>query len=46
MAYYLLNALGDNYRWLVVGYGSSRPLANNNTETYRQLNRRVEIAVD
>lgn len=44
--YYLLNALGDNYRWLVVGYGSSRPLANNDTETHRQLNRRVEIAVD
>lgn len=44
--YFLVNALGDSYRWLVVGYGSSRPLASNDTETHRQLNRRVEIAVD
>ena len=44
--YFLVNALGDSYRWLVVGYGSSRPLASNDTETHRQLNRRVEIAVN
>lgn len=43
---YLSNALGENYRLLAVGYGSHRPLADNDTEVNRQLNRRVEIFVN
>ena len=43
---YLANALGENYRLLAVGYGSHRPLADNDTEVNRQLNRRVEIFVN
>jgi outer membrane protein OmpA-like peptidoglycan-associated protein len=43
---YLANALGDQYRWIVVGYGGTRPLIANDTDANRQRNRRVEIAVD
>ncbi len=43
---YLASALGDQYRWLVVGYGGTRPLVANDTDANRQRNRRVEIAVD
>jgi outer membrane protein OmpA-like peptidoglycan-associated protein len=43
---YLANALGEQYRWLVVGYGGTRPLIANDTDANRQRNRRVEIAVD
>ncbi len=43
---YLEEALGEGYRWLILGYGQSRPLVANNTEANRQLNRRIEIAVD
>ena len=43
---YLANALGDQYRWIVVGYGGTRPLIANDTDANRQRNRRIEIAVD
>lgn len=43
---YLQGRLGDNYRWVTVGYGQSRPLVANDTETNRQRNRRVEISID
>ncbi|MDY7014234.1 MAG: OmpA family protein, partial [Cyanobacteriota bacterium] len=43
---YLKEKLGDNYRWVPVGYGQSRPLAPNDTESNRQRNRRVEISID
>ena len=43
---YLVSALGDQYRWIVVGYGGTRPLVANDTDANRQRNRRVEIAVD
>ncbi|MBD2012864.1 OmpA family protein [Microcoleus sp. FACHB-53] len=43
---YLVSALGDQYRWVVVGYGGTRPLIANDTDANRQRNRRVEIAVD
>lgn len=32
-------------RLIAVGYGESRPIADNNTEAGRQLNRRVEITI-
>ena len=43
---YLASALGEQYRWLIVGYGGTRPLVANDTDTNQQRNRRVEIAVD
>ena len=43
---YLAEALGDEYKWVAVGYGESRPLAGNDTEFRRQRNRRIEIAID
>ena len=43
---YLTSALGDQYRWVVMGYGGTRPLIANDTDANRQRNRRVEIAVD
>lgn len=43
---YLSEALGEDYRWIVVGVGSSRPLAENTTPINRQRNRRVEIVID
>ena len=42
---YLANALGDEYRWLVVGYGETVPLVANDTPANQQRNRRIEIAV-
>jgi outer membrane protein OmpA-like peptidoglycan-associated protein len=32
--------------WIPVGYGSTRPLADNSTESNRQRNRRVEMTLD
>ncbi len=43
---YLSAALGDQYHWLVVGYGQSRPVADNNSTASRQRNRRIEITID
>lgn len=43
---YLAKALGNQYRWLTVGYGETRPLVPNDTVSNQQRNRRVEIAVD
>jgi outer membrane protein OmpA-like peptidoglycan-associated protein len=43
---YLASALGKQYRWLVVGYGETRPLVANDTDANQQRNRRVEIAVN
>lgn len=43
---YLSNALGNQYRWLSVGYGDSRPIVTNDSVPNQQRNRRVEIAVD
>lgn len=42
---YLANALGDEYRWLVVGYGETLPLVANDNAANQQRNRRIEIAV-
>lgn len=43
---YLARTLGKQYRWLVVGYGETRPLVANDTNANQQRNRRVEIAVN
>ncbi|MEQ9551006.1 MAG: OmpA family protein [Coleofasciculus sp. G3-WIS-01] len=43
---YFARALGDDYRWLVVGYGEIRPLVSNDTDANQQRNRRIEIAVE
>ena len=42
---YLSRNLGDRYHWVVVGYGETRSLTDNNTEIDRQRNRRVEIKI-
>ncbi len=43
---YLARMLKDRYRWVVLGYGASRPLAPNTSDLNRQRNRRIEITVD
>ena len=43
---YLSNALGNQYRWISVGFGDSRPIVTNDSIPNQQRNRRVEIAVD
>lgn len=43
---YLAKTLGNQYRWLTVGYGETRPLVPNDTPADQQRNRRVEIAVE
>lgn len=43
---YLGRTLGKPYRWLVIGYGGTRPLVANDTSANQQRNRRVEIAVN
>jgi len=40
---YLEKKLGDNRRWLVIGYGASNPVTANTTNMGRQRNRRVEL---
>ncbi len=45
VAEYLSRGLGDRYYWIVVGYGESRPLTDNQTDVDRQRNRRVEIKI-
>lgn len=43
---YLSKNLGDRYYWVVVGYGETRPLTDNQTEIDRQRNRRIEIKIN
>lgn len=43
---YLEGQLGEEYRWVVVGYGNGRPLAENTSPINRQRNRRIEIVID
>jgi outer membrane protein OmpA-like peptidoglycan-associated protein len=43
---YFARTLGNEYRWLVVGYGATNPVAANDTDANQQRNRRIEISVD
>jgi outer membrane protein OmpA-like peptidoglycan-associated protein len=43
---YLASALRRRYRWVSVGYGSTRPLVAVDNLENQARNRRIEIAVD
>jgi peptidoglycan-associated lipoprotein len=43
---YLAGTLGNQYHWVVMGYGETRPVAENNTDLNRQRNRRIEIVIE
>lgn len=43
---YLAGTLGNQYHWVVMGYGETRPVAENNTDLGRQRNRRIEIVIE
>ncbi|WP_448563380.1 OmpA family protein [Trichothermofontia sp.] len=45
IADYLGTVLGDQYRWVLLGYGEALPLTANQTDSDRQRNRRVEITI-
>jgi len=42
---YLSGAIGQNYHWVAIGYGESRPLVDNSSDINRQRNRRIEVAI-
>jgi len=42
---YLSQVLGNEYHWIIIGYGSSRPTVENASDSNRQRNRRVEISI-
>lgn len=42
---YLAERLGDQYRWVTVGYGSVRSQAANDSDLNRQRNRRIEVTI-
>jgi outer membrane protein OmpA-like peptidoglycan-associated protein len=42
----LSSLIGDQYHWIIVGYGQTRPVAPNDSPANRQRNRRLEIGID
>ncbi|MCL2933597.1 MAG: OmpA family protein [Trichodesmium sp. MAG_R03] len=46
VAEYLSKNLGQRYRLLAIGYGEFRPIAENDSQTNRQRNRRIEVKID
>ncbi|WP_293121966.1 OmpA family protein [Okeania sp. SIO1I7] len=42
---YFSKNMGDRYRFLVIGYGESSPIVENNSKTNRQRNRRIEVKI-
>lgn len=42
---YLSERLGEQYRWVTVGYGSVRSQAPNDSDLNRQRNRRIEVTI-
>lgn len=45
VAEYFSKNMGDRYRFLVIGYGESSPIVENNSKTNRQRNRRIEVKI-
>ncbi len=45
VAEYLSKNLGQRYRLLAIGYGESRPIAKNDSQTNQQRNRRIELKI-
>ncbi|NET40816.1 MAG: OmpA family protein [Okeania sp. SIO2B3] len=45
VAEYFSKSMGDRYRFLVIGYGESSPIVENNSKTNRQRNRRIEVKI-
>jgi OOP family OmpA-OmpF porin len=43
---YLSAILGNQYHWIVTGYGEGEPVVTNDTEANRQRNRRIEIMIE
>jgi peptidoglycan-associated lipoprotein len=46
VAQYFSGRLDENTRWLAVGAGSTRPVAENTSDINRQRNRRIEIFIN
>ena len=46
VAEYLSKNLGQQYRLLAIGYGESRPIVENDSQTNRQRNRRIEVKIN
>ena len=43
---YMINAMRiPTYRLIATGYGETRPIASNETESGRQRNRRIDIVI-
>jgi OmpA-OmpF porin, OOP family len=42
---YLSGVLGSKYHWVAIGYGESSPSVDNSSDTNRQRNRRIEVAI-
>lgn len=42
---YLSNVLGQKYHWVAIGYGDTRPSVDNGSDSNRQRNRRIEVAI-
>lgn len=42
---YLASRLGENYRWIPVGYGQTDPLVTGSTPSAQQRNQRLEIGI-
>lgn len=42
---YLSGVLGSKYHWVAIGYGESSPSIDNSSDTNRQRNRRIEVAI-
>jgi outer membrane protein OmpA-like peptidoglycan-associated protein len=43
---YLSQLLGEDYAWVTIGYGATRPLQVDDAPASRQRNRRIELSLD
>lgn len=46
IAQYLAPSLPEGYRWVMAGFGESRPIAPGEDDTSLQRNRRIELQID